>query len=258
MTASESVVTLTALSGIPRVQPGDDLAVLLGDALDYNKLTLCDQDILVVSHKIVSKAEGRYVSLNRVTPSAQAQRLALETEKDPALVELILSESRAILRQRPGLIIAEHRLGMVMANAGIDQSNVDDDGAGPRVLLLPQDPDGSSATLRQALHQRLGIDLGIIIADSAGRAWRHGVIGMALGVAGLPALVDLRGKPDLQGRPLAVSHTGFADQIASAAELLMGEAAEGRPVVVIHGLSWQEQANPASDLIRTDAEDLFR
>jgi len=240
------------------VRPGDDLATLLGDALARESLTLQDQDVLVVSHKIVSKAENRYVSLARVSPSAKARRLALQADKDPALVEVILSESRAVLRSRPDLIITEHRLGMVMANAGVDQSNVDDDGNGSSVLLLPQDPDGSCAALRDTLNQRFGIDLAVIIADSAGRAWRQGVIGLALGAAGLPALLDLRGRLDLEGRPLAVSLAGFADQIASAAELLMGEGAEGRPAVIVRGLSWQEQASPAADLIRPVEQDLFR
>ncbi len=240
------------------MRPGDDLATLLGDALARESLTLQDQDVLVVSHKIVSKAENRYVSLARVSPSAEARRLALQADKDPALVEVILSESRAVLRSRPDLIITEHRLGMVMANAGVDQSNVDDDGNGSSVLLLPQDPDGSCAALRDTLNQRFGIDLAVIIADSAGRAWRQGVIGLALGAAGLPALLDLRGRLDLEGRPLAVSLAGFADQIASAAELLMGEGAEGRPAVIVRGLSWQEQASPAADLIRPVEQDLFR
>ncbi len=240
------------------MRPGDDLATLLGDALARESLTLQDQDVLVVSHKIVSKAENRYVSLARVSPSAKARRLALQADKDPALVEVILSESRAVLRSRPDLIITEHRLGMVMANAGVDQSNVDDDGNGSSVLLLPQDPDGSCAALRDTLNQRFGIDLAVIIADSAGRAWRQGVIGLALGAAGLPALLDLRGRLDLEGRPLAVSLAGFADQIASAAELLMGEGAEGRPAVIVRGLSWQEQASPAADLIRPVEQDLFR
>ena len=240
------------------MRPGDDLATLLGDALARENLALQDQDVLVVSHKIVSKAENRYVSLARVSPSAKARRLALQADKDPALVEVILSESRAVLRSRPDLIITEHRLGMVMANAGVDQSNVDDDGNGSSVLLLPQDPDGSCAALRDTLNQRFGIDLAVIIADSAGRAWRQGVIGLALGAAGLPALLDLRGRLDLEGRPLAVSLAGFADQIASAAELLMGEGAEGRPAVIVRGLSWQEQASPAADLIRPVEQDLFR
>ena len=258
MVIGNPVVTLTALSGIPKVQPGDALATLLGDALTQDDLTPRTQDILVVSQKIVSKAENRYVSLANIKPSVEAQRLAEKIDKDPALVEVILSESKAVVRCCPGLIITEHQLGMVMANAGIDQSNIIDDTNGPRVLLLPEDPDGSSATLREMLNQRFGINLAVIIADSAGRAWRQGVVGLALGAAGLPALLDLRGKPDLEGRPLAVSLAGFADQIASAAQLVMGEAAEGRPAVLIRGLSWQAEANPARDLIRPSEQDLFR
>ncbi|MBP49452.1 MAG: coenzyme F420-0:L-glutamate ligase [Acidiferrobacteraceae bacterium] len=258
MTTGSTDLILTALTGIPAVQPGDDLTTLLGDALARQAQPPTHHDVLVVSQKIVSKAEDRYVSLCDVKPSTKAQQLGRETDKDPALIELILRESRAIVRHRPGLVISEHNLGMVMANAGIDQSNVADDGRGPRVLLLPRDPDGSSAALRSALGQRFGVELGVIIADSAGRAWRHGVTGMALGVAGLPALMDLRGQPDLEGRPLAVSLTGFADQIASAAQLLMGEGAEGQPAVWIQGLSWQGENNAARDLIRPPEQDLFR
>ncbi|MEE2803699.1 MAG: coenzyme F420-0:L-glutamate ligase [Pseudomonadota bacterium] len=258
MTTSASEIRLTALDGIPQVQPGDDLAAMLGDALARETPVLVDQDVLVVSQKIVSKAENRYVSLRDVRPSAKALHLAQETDKDAALIELILAESTAILRHRPGLVISRHNLGMVMANAGIDQSNVVDDGHGPRVLLLPLDSDGTALTLHDRLCKQFGIHLAIIIADSAGRAWRHGITGLALGAAGLPALTDLRGELDLEGRPLAVSLTGFADQIACAAQLLMGEAAEGRPAILIRGLSWQGASNPARDLIRPPEQDLFR
>jgi coenzyme F420-0:L-glutamate ligase/coenzyme F420-1:gamma-L-glutamate ligase len=171
---------------------------------------------------------------------------------------VILSESREVLRFRPGLIIVEHRLGMVIANAGIDQSNVPHDDDGERVLLLPKDPDASSAALRAALGERFGERLAVVVSDSVGRAWRNGVVGLALGAAGLPALLDLRGKPDLEGRALRVTQVGLADEIASAAELLMGEADEGRPAVLLRGLEWQDPALPAAALVRDRESDLFR
>ena len=174
-----------------------------------------DRDVLVVTHKIISKAEGRYRSLVDVTPSPRARQLAAATGKDPALVEVILSESRQVVRSRRELIITEHRSGMVMANAGIDQSNVP--AGSERVLLLPENPDASSAALRTALGARFGVDIAVVVSDSVGRAWRNGVVGLALGAAGLPALQDLRGRNDLEGRALKVTQVGLADEIATAA-----------------------------------------
>jgi len=256
VSTSHPAVTLTALSGIPAVEPGDDVATILGDALVAGALVLQDKDVLVVTHKIISKAEGRYRSLADVTPSAAARKLAAATGKDAALVEIIQSESRQVLRSRPDLIIAEHRSGAVMANAGIDQSNVP--GESGRVLLLPEDADASSAALRGALGARFGVDMAVVVCDSVGRAWRHGVVGLALGAAGLPALQDLRGKKDLEGRELKVTQVALADEIASAAELLMGEADEGRPAVLVRGLDWREAPLPAAALIRDPQQDLFR
>lgn len=256
MPAASTAVTLTALSGIPAIRPGDDIAAILTEALTVSRRELHDGDVLVVTHKIISKAEDRYRSLADVTPSARARALAEETGKDAAMVEVILSESRQVLRSRPELIITEHRLGLVMANAGIDQSNIDGDGG--RVLLLPEDPDGSAASLRDAFRARLGVDIAVVVSDSVGRAWRNGVVGLAIGAAGIPALQDLRGRADREGRPLRVTQVGFADQVASAAELLMGEADEGIPAVLVQGLRWREPELPAASLIREPAQDLFR
>lgn len=250
-------IGLIAVPGVPAIRPGDDLARILGDALERAALTPRDGDVLVVTHKVVSKAEGRYVALAEITPSPRARELAAATGKDAALVEVILSEARAILRHRPGLIIAEHRLGVVIANAGVDHSNVEG-GAGERVLLLPRDPDASSAALRHALQERFGAKLAVVVSDSAGRAWRNGVVGLALGAAGLPALLDLRGRRDLEGRPLRVTQVGLADEIASAAQLLMGEADEGRPAVLLRGLAWDGPPLPAAALVRAPELDLFR
>jgi coenzyme F420-0:L-glutamate ligase/coenzyme F420-1:gamma-L-glutamate ligase len=253
---THAAVTLTALSGIPAIHPGDDVAAILAEALDATGLTPCDGDVLVVTHKILSKAEDRYRSLEDVTPSPKALELAAATGKDAALVEVILSESREVLRSRRELIITEHRLGLVLANAGVDRSN--GSGGTERVLLLPEDPDASSAALRAALHERFGVDIAVVVSDSAGRAWRNGVVGLALGAAGIPALQDLRGRSDLEGRPLEVTQVGLADEIASAAELLMGEADEGRPAVLVRGVRWRESPVMAAALIRNREQDLFR
>lgn len=250
-------LTLTALPGIGEVAPGDDLAAFLGAAIGRLALppdrAARGTDVLVVAQKVVSKAEGRYRSLERVTPSARAAELAALTGKDPRLVELVLSESTAVLRAVPNVLIVRHRLGYVMANAGIDRSNV---GGTDRVLLLPYDPDASAAALRRSLLAR-GFDVGVIISDSFGRPWRRGVTNVALGAAGVPALLDRRGQSDRAGRRLQVTEVALADQLAAAAGLLMGEAAEGLPAVLASGLGWVAPASPASRLIRPLAEDLF-
>lgn len=240
------------------IREGDDLGKILGDALTASTSSLQDGDVLVITHKIISKAEGCYVVLSKVNPSAEAIELAQKTDKDPALVEVILAESNKVLRHRPGLIITEHRLGMVMANAGIDQSNSPDKGGEQRVLLLPKDPDRSSEEIRRALEMRFQKTLAVVVTDSVGRAWRNGIVGLAIGASGLPALLDLRGRSDLEGRDLQVTQVGLADEIASAAELLMGEADEGQPVVLMRGLTWKGETRPATKLIRHPDEDMFR
>ena len=255
---ANSSLKLTAIPNIPMIQEGDDLGMILGDALTAAVPSLQDGDVVVITHKIISKAEGRYVTLSTVAPSMEAIDLALETKKDPALVEVILSESKKILRHRVGLIIAEHKLGMVMANAGIDQSNSPDQDGQQRVLLLPENPDRSSDEIRHALEARFQKRLAVVVTDSVGRAWRNGIVGLAIGASGLPALLDLRGRSDLDGRDLQVTQVGLADEIASAAELLMGEADEGQPVVLLQGLTWTGETMPASALIRHPDEDLFR
>ena len=251
-------VTLTALSGIKLVGPGDDLGAIAVAALRENGLIPKDGDVLVVAQKIVSKVEGRYVDISTVRPSERAIALAAEVDKDPRFVEVVLSESKRVVRHRPGLLIVEHRLGFVMANAGIDHSNVAPQDDGERVLLLPADPDGSAQALRQHLLEVFGVGIGIIVSDSFGRPWRKGTVGVALGVAGLPAFVDLRGHPDLFGRELLVTETGFADEIAAAAGLLMGQADEAVPMVLVRGLTWSAPALPAAALVRSAENDLFR
>jgi coenzyme F420-0:L-glutamate ligase/coenzyme F420-1:gamma-L-glutamate ligase len=234
------------------------LASLIIDAAQRSKVELQDNDILVLAQKIVSKSEGRLVRLSEVCVSARAQALAIEVDKDPRVVELILQESSEVLRSRSGTIIVAHRLGFVMANAGIDASNVEFDGDEEAVLLLPFDPDWSAAQLRSALQKAANVDLGIIICDSFGRAWRLGTVGIAIGVAGLPALLDLRGIPDRTGRPLRITEVGVADELAAAASLMMGQANEGRPVVHIRGFPYARRDGNAAELIRPKQLDLFR
>ncbi len=252
-------VTLLALETMPTIAPGDDLSGEILAALQRADLALAEGDIVVVAQKVVSKAEARSVRLEGIEPSEQAQKLSRTTGKDPRLVEAILGESREVLRARENLLIVEHRLGHVMANAGIDRSNLDaevsDDGL---VLLLPEDPDRSARELRVRLEAAAGVRLGVIISDSVGRAWRLGTIGMAIGVAGPPALIDRRGDLDLYGRALQVTEVGFADAVASAAVLVMGEGNEGCPVVVARGLKWSESEQTTRDLLRPRSEDLFR
>ena len=249
---------LVALPGIPLVQPGDDLAALILDGLAAAGEELAVGDVLVVAQKIVSKAENRYVDLHRVTPSEKATELARQTDKDPRLVELILSESVEVLRHRPGALIVVHRLGIVLANAGIDRSNVEPEIGADRVLLLPEDPNATCRGLCLALAERTGVAVGAIVNDSVGRAWRNGTVGVALGASGLPALLDLRGRHDLYDRPLEVTQVGLGDELAAAASLLQGQADEGCPVVLVRGLAPAAPAHDADALLRPADEDLFR
>ena len=252
-------MSLTALSDIPAVEAGDDLARLVLAGLAASDETLRDGDVLVLAQKIVSKAEGRAVKLADVVPSARAHELAPQCDKDPRLVELILSEAAEVLRVRPGVIVVVHRLGFVLANAGIDRSNVaPDTDEAERVLLLPLDPDGSAQALRAALRAATSADVAVIINDSLGRAWRNGTVGTALGAAGLPALADLRGQPDWFNRALQTSELGFADEIAAAASLLMGQADAGRPIVLVRGLEFERRTGTAAELVRRREMDMFR
>jgi coenzyme F420-0:L-glutamate ligase/coenzyme F420-1:gamma-L-glutamate ligase len=247
-----------ALTGLPLIKAGDDLVELIASSLKLNRVEPRAQDVLVVAQKIVSKAEGRMIDLATIEPSAKARMLAVEVDKDPRLVELILSESVRVVRVRRNVLIVEHRLGFIMANAGVDQSNVGPTDGAQRALLLPENPDRSAETLRNGLAAATGINLAVVINDSFGRAWRQGTAGVAIGAAGLPALIDLRGRPDLFGRKLEVSVIGFADEIAAAASLVMGQADEAAPVVLIRGLRWSAPESTAASLIRPSNEDLFR
>jgi coenzyme F420-0:L-glutamate ligase/coenzyme F420-1:gamma-L-glutamate ligase len=252
-----AALSLHALPGLPMVRPGDDLAALIEAALARAGLALQPYDVLVLAQKIVSKAERRIVEIPSVTASEEAIKLAAVVQKDPRVVQVILDQSVRVVRARPGLLIVEHRRGWVMANAGIDHSNVATQDGTERVLLLPEDPDASAERVRARLAPG-EMPFGVVISDSFGRAWRRGTMGIAIGAAGLPALLDLRGNPDLFGRILEVSISGFADEIAAAASLLQGQGNEGQPAILIRGLAWSAPANPAAELVRPPNEDLFR
>ncbi len=251
---------LTALPNIPLIQPGDDLSTIILNSLADAGLQLQDDDVLILAQKIVSKAEGRLVRVSSVTPSPKALELAEQLQKDPRHVEVILRETKEIVRMRPGVIIVEHRLGYVCANAGVDRSNVaphgepDDD----YLLMLPEDADRSCAELREKLRAATGASVGVIVNDSHGRAWRSGTVGVAIGAAGVPALLDLRGTPDLFDFPLQITQVGLADELAAAASLLMGQAAEGRPVIHARGVPYPLRDGNAQELIRQKDLDLFR
>jgi coenzyme F420-0:L-glutamate ligase / coenzyme F420-1:gamma-L-glutamate ligase len=238
-----------ALPNIPAIQPGDDLCRMI---IEYGPAT---HDIIVIAQKVISKSEGRIVHLGSVSPSQQAEDLALETGKDARVVELVLRESAKVLRAAPGLMIVQHRLGYIMANAGIDASNAGDE---DQVILLPENPDRSARQMADAIKDQTDVDVGIIISDSWGRPWRLGTAGFAIGLAGVQSVIDMRGTPDLDGRALQATSIGVGDELAAAASLLMGQANEGRPVVVIRGLQLQSNESCAQDLVRPAEEDLFR
>lgn len=260
-------LTLTPLPGIPLIQPGDNLGPIILAALERANISLQDGDILVAAQKIVSKAEGRMVSLAGVEPSPIALAIAAQSEKDARLVELILGESREVLRVRPGTIVVEHRLGFVCANAGIDHSNVSPSAGSSSLpaaqsdecmLLLPENPDRSAELLCSQLEHASGRRLGVLIIDSHGRAWRLGTVGVAIGMAGLPGLVDLRGTPDLFGFRLRITQVGAADELAAAASLVMGQAAEGTPVVHVRGFPYALRQGGLGELLRPREMDMFR
>ncbi len=254
MPVSPPELTILPIRGLPEVRPGDDLADLLWAALGRHGVALTGGDILVVAHKVVSKAEGRLVDLRTVTPSPFAYSAAAELKKDPRLVEVILRESRRIVRLDRGVLVAETHHGLICANAGVDQSNVPGDGV---VALLPRDPDASARALRKALEDRAGCRLGVIIADTFGRPWREGLVNVALGLSGVAALRDYRGQQDPHGFTLVGTQMATADELASAAELVMGKV-DGVPAALVRGLPPAEEEGSAADLLRPPERDIFR
>jgi len=253
-------LTITPLQKIPLIRHNDNLADILLDSMRASGIKLQNGDILVLAQKIVSKAEGRLVNLTTVTPTEEALEISRHCEKDPRLVELILRESREVLRVRPGSVIVEHKLGFICASAGIDHSNVQGDSGIPEdwVLLLPEDPDRSAGKIRDQIEATTGSSIGVMIIDSHGRAWRFGVVGICIGLSGVPALVDERGWQDLFGFHLKITVVGAADELAAAASLVMGEAAEGIPAVHVRGFPYTMRESTLKELIRPRDQDLFR
>lgn len=256
-----SELSVRSIRGVPGVEPGDDLIALITNALDSAEVRLVDGDVVVVASKILSRAEGRFVDLSSVEPGDEATRLAEEVEKDPRLVELILRESVSVSRKTPGALIVRHRLGFVSANAGIDSSNAAPgaaaEGSGPWVLLLPVDPDGTAESLRQALAAHYSANVAVVVTDSWGRPFRRGTVGFALGVAGIPAVWDRRGSSDRHGRVLEATESGVADAIAAAADLVAGQADEGRPLTLVRGLSFPPSEASARTILRDPESDLY-
>lgn len=271
-------LTLTTLQHIPLIRHGDDLADILLNSLHETEVELQDNDVLVLAQKIISKAEGRMVNLASIAPSQRALDLGAQTEKDPRLVELMLRESNEVVRFRKGVIVVEHKLGFICANAGIDHSNVSPlpgfdtrrlgattqpagEGVGVReeyVLLLPEDPDKSAKQLRKQIQQKTNKTIGVMIVDSHGRAWRNGTVGICIGLSGIPAVVDERGWKDMFGYTLKATIVGVADELAAAASLVMGQAAEGTPVVHARGFPYPLGEGSLQELIRPKDQDMFR
>jgi len=253
-------LVLTPLRQIPLVQPGDNIAGLIANAVKSSRLELMDDDIFVITQKIVSKAEGRFVNLATITPSFEAIATSRQCEKDPRFVELVLRECKVVLRTRPGTLIVEHKLGFVCANAGIDHSNVQSLEGNPEdwVLLLPENPDLSADKIRADLEAEFSKKIGVLIIDSHGRAWRIGTVGVAIGFSGMPGIVDLRGKPDMFGYTLRVTQVAAADELAAAASLMMGQAAENIPVIHVRGFPYPLREGSLKELIRPKELDLFR
>lgn len=262
-------LTLTPLPGLPLIRHGDELADILLAGVEASHLSLEDNDIFVLASKIVSKAEGRMVDLSTIQPSERAMELARRAEKDPRLVELMLQESNEVLRVRPGAIIVEHRLGFVCANAGIDHSNIQPQTSEVSkdfgslytedwVLLLPLDPDQSSRAIREQIEAKTGKKIGVMIIDSHGRAWRIGTVGVCIGLSGLPPIIDERGWKDLFGRELKITIVGVADELAAAASLVMGQAAEGTPAVHVRGFPYPLREGSLKELLRPKEQDMFR
>jgi len=253
-------LVFTPVPNIPLINPGDDLPAILLEKITAAGIELANGDIIVLAQKIVSKAENRLMNLQDVTPSPGALELGTAAEKDPRLVELMLQESRSVLRYRPGTIIVEHKAGFVCANAGIDHSNVEGPYGNPEdwVLLLPENADESAARIRSVIQEQTGKQIGVMIIDSHGRAWRVGTVGVSIGFSGIPGLVDLRGQPDIFGYHLRATQVAAADELAGSASLVMGQADERIPVVHVRGFPFPLREGHFNELLRPPDLDLFR
>jgi len=254
MSKAVNKLSIIPLLNLPLVKKGDDLLTLIIDSLDSSGEKLRDNDILVIAQKIVSKAEGKTVDLNEITPSRDAQELAREVGKDPRVVHLILNESIRVVRKSYGVLITEHKKGWICADAGVDFSNV----AGDSVALLPDDPDKSAETIRKHIRERLNVEIAVLISDSQGRPFRMGSVGVALGYAGMAGLISKIGDEDLYHYRLQHTRIAAADQIASSALLVMGESNEGVPAAIVRGLDLSSERGTSRELIRPAGEDLFR
>jgi coenzyme F420-0:L-glutamate ligase/coenzyme F420-1:gamma-L-glutamate ligase len=252
---SAPAIQIYGIDGIPEVQPGDDLLELIIAGLEHSNTPLLDGDVVVVTHKIVSKAEGQLVDLSTIEPSALAMQWAGQYEKDPRQVEVVLREAVRIVRMERGILITETRHGFICANAGVDASNV----SPHTVCLLPENPDRSAAAIRDGLKRELGVEIGVVITDSFGRPWRNGIVNVAIGVAGIPALADYRGQTDAAGYNLHITVLAIADEIAAAAELIMNKL-DARPVAVVRGYQFPFAGEPGTgrDLVMDSSKDLFR
>jgi coenzyme F420-0:L-glutamate ligase / coenzyme F420-1:gamma-L-glutamate ligase len=246
-------IRISAIFGLPEITPGADLVGLVAQAIRAKGLRIGPSDVFVVAQKIVSKAEGRIVALSSVEPSERAARWAVQYGRDPRLIELVLREARRIVRMERGVLIVETHHGMVCANAGVDASNTPDDAA----TLLPVDPDRSARELAQGWSREFGVPVGVIVSDTFGRPWREGLANVAIGVAGLSPLADYRGKHDSSDRPMQATIIAVADELASAAELVMGKTA-GVPVAIVQGFTSEGVEGSASQMIRPADQDLFR
>jgi coenzyme F420-0:L-glutamate ligase / coenzyme F420-1:gamma-L-glutamate ligase len=246
-------ISIIGLTGIPEIVAGDDLPSLIVAAAENAGLEFQQGDVLVIAQKVASKAEGRVVRLETIVPSQEAADWAAQFDKDARLVEVVLRQSRRIVRKERGVMICETHHGFICANAGVDNSNV----APGFVVLLPEDPDASARRIRAALEQALGVRLAVIISDTFGRPWREGLVNVALGVAGIAPLLDYRGKLDSYGQLLRVTMVAVADEIASATELVMGKS-DAVPVALVRGFAYEERLASAAELIRPPEHDLFR
>lgn len=260
MTSEPRSLVMTAIQNVPFIKKGNDLAAILIDLIKKQGLEVNDNDIFVFAQKIVSKAEGRLVNLDTIQPSDEAYQIEKITQKDPRFIEAVLRESKKVIRTRPNTLIVEHKNGFICANAGIDHSNVGDGNplSEDWVLLLPEDADKSAAQIRKKLEVHFSKKIGVLIIDSHGRAWRNGTVGITIGVAGIPALVDLRGKKDLVGFELRITMVGAADELAAGASLMMGQASEGTPIIHVKGFPYPLRESSLQELIRPEETDLFR
>lgn len=251
---SPPTVSVIGLTGLPLVKPGDELASMIVDAASRQKTPIAEGDVVVVTHTVVSRSEGSIVDLGAIEPSDFARRLASEHGKDPRLVELILSNSKRIVRMRAGILIAETRHGFVCANAGVDVSNVS---GGSKAVTLPEDPDASAERIRRGIKDLTGVEVAVLVSDTHGRPLRRGQVNVAIGASGIEPLYDRRGEPDLHGRSLRAKIIAAADEICGAAELVIGQAAEGIPAAIVRGYRYRRGRSSARRLIRDEQEDLF-